>query len=323
MTGTGDAVLLAGLAAAQGGVVLTAQAPAGGWKRGRLNRRFRAEGWTQLRAGVWAEPGRGVDPMALLWANQLAHPHLVVSHTAAAVPHDIETRAQRVEFTGPPQGRTDVRGGVLHRLPLGADETTTVGGLRVTTVVRTMADLLRAGPRDDALAAVESAVSRRSSRYGGGERRRAPLTTLGEIARALERGSALRGTATAREWLALADPKAGSPAETIARLRMHDAGLHPESQVLLTTPMSRRGVPGLLPPGAGAGGGDRKPCGMPPGRWGAQGVCENAEVLEAPLGPAGRTMEVWEEVSQWWKSRRSRSRTSGVTFPEAISRPSI
>ncbi|WP_211833872.1 hypothetical protein [Streptomyces asiaticus] len=243
MTGTGDAVLLARLAAAQGGVVLTAQALAGGWKRGRLNRRFRAEGWTQLRAGVWVEPGRGVDPMALLWANQLAHARLVVSHTAAAVLHDIETRAPRVEFTGPPKGRTDVRGGVLHRLPLGADETTTLGGLRGTTVVRTMADLLRAGPRDDALVAVESAVSGRPSRYGGGERRRAPLTTLGEIARALERGSAMRGTATAREWLALADPKAGSPAETIARLRMHDAGLHPASQVLLTTPMGRRAYP--------------------------------------------------------------------------------
>ncbi|MEU5643187.1 hypothetical protein [Streptomyces milbemycinicus] len=243
MTGTGDTVSLSRLAAAQSGVVLTAQALSGGWKRGRLNRRFSNEGWTQVRPGAWVEPGRVVGPMVLLWANQLAHPRLVVSHTAAAVLHDIETRTQGVEFTGPPGARTEVHGGMLHRLRLGADEVTTVGGLRVTTVVRTMADLLRAGPRDNALVAVESAVSRRPSRYEDVKRRREPLTTLGEIVGAVERGSTMHGRKAAREWLALVDPKAGSPVETIARLRMCDAGLYPESQVLLTTSTGRRAYP--------------------------------------------------------------------------------
>ncbi|MFE2985468.1 hypothetical protein [Streptomyces sp. NPDC059262] len=36
------------------------------------------------------------------------------------------------------------------------------------------------------------------------------------------------------------DPGAGSPAETVARLRLHDAGLRPESQVELRTPDGRR-----------------------------------------------------------------------------------
>ncbi|MEU1787797.1 hypothetical protein ABZ553_18310 [Streptomyces sparsogenes] len=245
MTRTGELVSLTGLAGAQGGVVLTAQALAGGWDRRRLNRCLVGGGWTRIGRGVWVEPGRAVEAMALLWANQLAHPQLVVSHTAAAVLHDIETLAQRVEFIGPCGRRPTVRGGVLHRLPLSADEVTTVAGLRVTTVARTMADLLRAGERDEALVAVESAVSRRPGR-GPEAGRREPCTTLGEIARAVERGAGFRGTRAAREWLALADPKAGSPAETIARLRMNDAGLYPESQAPLITPSGRRIFPDFL-----------------------------------------------------------------------------
>ncbi|WP_063735533.1 type IV toxin-antitoxin system AbiEi family antitoxin domain-containing protein [Streptomyces sp. RTd22] len=251
MAKTGDAVSLTALASAHGGVLLTAQAMARGWPQRRLNRHLVSDGWTRIRTGAWLEPGRVLDEMVLLHANQVGRPHLVVSHTAAAVLHDVETRTQRVEFTAPRGVSTTVHGGVLHKMRLGPEETTMVGGLRTTTVVRTMADLLRAGPRDDALVAVESAVSRRPSRYGGGKRRREPVTTLREIAAALESRPTMRGTATAQEWLALADPKAGSPAETIARLRMHDAGLHPESQVLLTTPTGRRAYPDFFFRGQG------------------------------------------------------------------------
>ncbi|MER6145325.1 hypothetical protein ABT174_35765 [Streptomyces sparsogenes] len=250
MTRTGGPVSLTGLAGAQGGVVLTAQALAGGWDRRQLNRCLVGGGWTRIGRGAWAEPGRAVDAVALLWANQLAHPQLVVSHTAAAVLHDIETLAQRVEFIGACGRRPTIHGGVLHRLPLHADEVTTVAGLRATTVARTMADLLRAGERDEALVAVESAVSRRPGRAPESGQRE-PCTTLGEIARAVESGATLQGTRAAREWLALADAKAGSPAETIARLRMNDAGLYPESQVPLITPAGRRVFPDFLFRGQG------------------------------------------------------------------------
>ncbi|MDX3231256.1 type IV toxin-antitoxin system AbiEi family antitoxin domain-containing protein [Streptomyces sp. ME19-01-6] len=251
MTRTGDAVSLTGLAGAQGGVVMTAQALADGWDRRQLNRCLLREGWTRIGRGVWAEPGRAVDGMALLWANQLAHPQLVVSHTAAAVLHDIETRTERVEFIGPRGYTPTVRGGVLHQMPLRTGEITTVAGLRATTVARTMADLLRAGPRHEALVAVESAVSRRPSRGPEPAGRRGPRTRVGEIARALESGVGLQGARAAREWLAMVDPKAGSPAETIARLRMNDGGLYPESQALLITPAGRRVFPDFLFRGQG------------------------------------------------------------------------
>ncbi|MFG2128769.1 hypothetical protein ACGFNV_13365 [Streptomyces sp. NPDC048751] len=109
-------------------------------------------------------------------------------------------------------------------------------GLRVTGVVRTVADLLRREARDGALVVLESALTYRRV----GQVRRTPLTRLDTVTAAL--APSLPGTARARRWLQLCDPRAGSPAETIARLRMYDAGLRPESQVALITPDGRRVV---------------------------------------------------------------------------------
>ncbi|MEU7107492.1 hypothetical protein ABZ951_20890 [Streptomyces sp. NPDC046215] len=233
------------MARAQGGVVLAAQVPGAlGWSRRKAHRHFTQGGWTLLWKGVWLEPGRAVDGQALVWAHQLAGPQLVVSHWAAAAVHGVEVLSERVDFTCPRKGRADVKGGgVLHRLPLGDREVTTVGGLRVTAVPRTMADLLRAGPREEALVAVESAVSWRPVRGVGARGRRGPLTTLAEVAHALRAAPPMRGAKTAAAWLAMADARSGSPAETVARLRMNDAGLYPECQVLMVTPTGRRAYP--------------------------------------------------------------------------------
>lgn len=108
-------------------------------------------------------------------------------------------------------------------------------GLRVTCAVRTLTDLLRTGPRDDALVAVESALTHR--RVGGF--RRAPLTDLDSLSAALE-VAPKKAAVRARSWLRLCDPRAGSPAETIARLRMLDVGLRPETQAEVCTPDGRR-----------------------------------------------------------------------------------
>ncbi|MFJ9587373.1 hypothetical protein [Streptomyces acidicola] len=234
----------------EGGVLLTSRALAAGWSRRSLNRALREGGWTQVRAGAWVEPGREVDWRTRLRVVQLLKPELVVSHRAAAVLWRIETlgaaRGVPLEFTDPHLGTRREGGGVrVHRIPLAAREVVERGGLRVTAVNRTLADLLRAGPRDEALVAVDSALSRRTV----GRVRRAPLTTPAALANALAptlgappqgtlRG--LQGALRARRWLELADPRSGSPAETIARLRMRDADLRPESQAELRTPDGRR-----------------------------------------------------------------------------------
>ncbi|MFF3911477.1 hypothetical protein ACFYZJ_37365 [Streptomyces sp. NPDC001848] len=200
---------------------------------------LRDEGWIHMRNGVWAEPGCTPDLRIRLRAVQLLNPRLVVSHRSAAALWLIETltpsTATPLEFIDPERThRPEGKGVRVHRSALGPGEVMERRGLRITAPVRTVTDLLRAGPRDDALVAVESALTYR--RAGGV--RRAPLTTLDSIKAALEVPS--RGAARARRWLPLCDPRAGSPAETIARLRLYDAGLHPESQAELLTPAGRR-----------------------------------------------------------------------------------
>lgn len=243
---------LVALAGGQGGVLLTGQALRSGWTKWALERRLLRDGWGRIHRGAWAEPGREVDRVTRMRAVQLRHRGLVVSHRAAAALHDVELLVDRTEFTGPAGSRFEAPGGgTVHRLPLGEREVVTVAGLRVTTVARTLADLLRSAPREEALVAVDSAVSTRRSRICV-DMRRPELTTLDEIADALGgRASRMRGAEAARETLALADRMAGSPAETVARVRMYEAGLRPSTQVTLRTAEGRRVRPDFLFLGCG------------------------------------------------------------------------
>ncbi|OKK06229.1 hypothetical protein AMK26_09255 [Streptomyces sp. CB03234] len=234
-------------ALAQGGVLLTARALEAGWSRRRLHRRLRADGWTRVREGAWAAPGRSVDWETEARAVQLLRPRLVCSHRTAARLHRIELLRsgpgpEPAEFTDPSADGSSWRGPArrVHRMTLTDADCTVRRGLRVTTPVRTVGDLMRRGPRDHALVCADSALAKRVV-HGV---RRPPL--LGRADLHAELASARKGGVAAREWLALADPASGSPAETIARLRMHDAGLHPESQPQFWTPEGQRIQPDFL-----------------------------------------------------------------------------
>ena len=228
---------------AEGGLLLTSRALAAGWPRRSLTRALRAEGWARLRHGVWVEPGRDADPVCRLRSTQLTEPRLVVSHWSAADLWLMDTliRAEErpVEFIDPGLTLRRKSAGVrVHRMRLAPSEVVTRQGFRATSPLRTVTDLLRAGPRDHAVVAVDSALGYRRV----GRTRRAPLTSLQAVTVALDGSPLGTGTVRACEWLRLCDPRAGSPAESIARLRMYDAGLRPESQVELITPAGRRVV---------------------------------------------------------------------------------
>jgi hypothetical protein len=235
------------MAAAQGGVLLTCQATSRGWDENGLRYRLRKDGWTRIHRGAWAEPGRAVDLGLRLLAVQTARPGVVASHTSAAALHGIELLdAPAVEFTSQDLGRRFLlHGGVLHRIPFGEADVVQFARLRVTTVCRAAVDLLCAASRDMALLAVESALSERPV-PGHPQARRPALVHLAEIAAALRAAPGRRGQARASRHLAFADARSGSPAETIARLRMHDAGLYPELQARLTTADGRRLRPDFL-----------------------------------------------------------------------------
>ncbi|WP_282704157.1 hypothetical protein [Streptomyces sp. CC219B] len=224
---------------AQGGVLLSSRALDAGWPRRSLTRAVRREGWTRLRAGAWVQPGHAAGFATHLRAVQLLHPQLVVSHLSAAGLWRIETLTSAdgaaLEFVDPELGlRREGRGVRVYRIPLDEADVAVRNGLRVTNPARTLADLLRSGPRDVAIVALESALTYR--RVNGV--RRAPLTRLDAVAAALE--APLQGKVRGQNRLGMSEPRSGSPAETIARLRMYDVGLHPESQAELLTPDGRR-----------------------------------------------------------------------------------
>ncbi|MFF4404060.1 hypothetical protein ACFY2W_16845 [Streptomyces sp. NPDC001262] len=217
------------LAASQDGVLLTSQAYGCGLSVPNVARALRYEGWTQLYLGVWVEPGRPVDLRLRLLAMQLKFPRLVASHSAAAELLNIWTVGpSAVELTNPGRRyRTRTPGVRVHKAEVGEHEVTVASGIRVTTVLRTVCDMLLTLPLHPAVIAADSVLARRrASRQSIADALSAPY------ARRMDVGAARRA-------LALTDPESGSPAETKARLEIREAGLFPESQAEVHTQNGR------------------------------------------------------------------------------------
>ncbi|MEU5218857.1 hypothetical protein AB0G79_22035 [Streptomyces sp. NPDC020807] len=220
---------------ARGGVLLTGRARAAGWSPARLTTRLRREGWQPVCRGAWAMPGKEVDWRVRATAVQILRPELVCSHGTAARLHRIERLGRPadplLDFTVPAPRTTSVAGTRVRSLPLTAGDWSIRRGLRTTTPARTVGDLIRASTsREEAVVIADSALGRRT--VDGV--RRDPLVRHEDLATEL---ATLRrpGGRRARTWLALTEASSGSPAETVARLRMRDAGMFPESQPLLST----------------------------------------------------------------------------------------
>ncbi|MFF3841904.1 hypothetical protein [Streptomyces sp. NPDC001930] len=224
---------------ARGGVLLTVWAVAAGWPPGRLTGRPRGDGWQRICRGAWAAPGKEVDWRVRATALQLLRPEWVCSHGTAARLHRIERlgapeRLDRLEFTAPAPARSTAGEGTRVRVHgtrfLTAGDGAIRRGLRTTTPARTVGDLIRAAAsREEAVVVADSALARRAVE---GVRREA-LVRYEDLT--AELAAPRRGAPRARSWLRLAEPASGSPAETVARLRMGDAGLFPECQPILRT----------------------------------------------------------------------------------------
>ncbi|HVA61776.1 MAG TPA: type IV toxin-antitoxin system AbiEi family antitoxin domain-containing protein [Mycobacteriales bacterium] len=211
----------------QGGLVTYRQARGLGWSRSSLDRFLAGMGWTRVIDGVYLEPGRTVDFPLEIRARQLANPDLVAARSAAAVVLGVAGLRPRLEFISGDAGHRSARG-MVHREALRPDEVTVVDGIRATTPLRTVLDVLRhCLSGDGAVAVLDSAL-------------RSGSVQLDAIAAGLIDARARRGVVTAWRRFAAADPKAESVLETLARLRMREAGMRPLSQVLVPTANGRQ-----------------------------------------------------------------------------------
>jgi hypothetical protein len=153
-------------------------------------------------------------------------PHVVLCDRSAAWFWGVECFQNRELDVAPPLETFTLRG---HRAPqrqsvragerdLADCDIVTVGGVRVTTPLRTALDLGCRLNRRDGLAAIDALL-------------RAHGLTVADLVRCLPRFAGRRGVIQLRELVALADARAESPGESWTRLEIVDAGLpRPEVQ---------------------------------------------------------------------------------------------
>lgn len=160
---------LADLAAAQWGMVTTAQAAGVGVTALRLSRMTRDGYLSRMRHGVYkiaGTPGHPHDEVRAAWlatdtrltrAERLEHdePGVAVSHRSAAVIHRLgDMDADLIELTAETRRQPRDPGVRVHRGNVSAQRWTLVDGLPVTTVLATIEDLAAAGLDGSHLAGV-------------------------------------------------------------------------------------------------------------------------------------------------------------------------
>lgn len=183
--------------------------------------------WQRLYRGVYLvdadlarQPGPRAAPRAALLSTG---PHAVAVLDTAAAIHGIGGLPKpdgQVHVSLPGQHarprRIIDRQLTLHQLALRPEDTVVVDGLRVTTPLRTVADLILRLGRYAAVSVMDSALNR-------GLVTEAAFATLPHLI------AGRRGAARARRWLSEADGRAASPLETRVRLRCVDGGVAPDT----------------------------------------------------------------------------------------------
>jgi hypothetical protein len=163
-----------------------------------------------------AERTRDDEHRELVFATALQlHDAAIISHGSAAVLHGLPTwptAIDRVHVTRDRNSGGNRRALVhVHAAPLTELDIATIDGVPVTSLARTVLDLCRTLPIEQAVAAGDRALAFGLVRAVLEER-------LAGMAR-------WPGTRQARRALALLDPRSESAGESVSRVRLHEEGL--------------------------------------------------------------------------------------------------
>lgn len=190
-----------------------------GWTRHDLSRAVREGALQRVRRSIYAPP-TDMDAEAR-YLRQIAaacerwHDDCAVSHVSAAVLHGIPVRRNvfdLIHLTRDGPGHGKVKAGVrLHRATLAAHEVTVIGGLRVTSLERTLADLARREPYEWGVVAADAVL-----------RRQGNLELLQDY---VDEGRRKPGNGRLRAVLAFADARSESALESMSRVSMARAGV--------------------------------------------------------------------------------------------------
>jgi hypothetical protein len=199
---------------------------AAGFTDDEVRRLVRAGRLTPLRRGVYVEGSLPDDALARHVLNiraalgELAG-DAVVSHVSAAVLHGLRIWAvplERVHVTRP--RRNGGRRGTfvhVHTAPLDPAEVVVVSGLPVTSLARTVADLARSLPFEQAVVLADSAMFYK----------RPDRIEPADLAQVLERAPRWPGSPAARRAIAFSNGLSESVGESRSRVAIAAAGLPP------------------------------------------------------------------------------------------------
>ncbi|MFI6165432.1 hypothetical protein ACIBCN_01475 [Nocardia sp. NPDC051052] len=196
---------------------------------------LRGAGWRRVHRGLYVESADAVG----LTVEQRHHvltravvaaatSAVTVTHVSAAIVHGLpvwriplaRVHLSRNRRTG---GRVRRRS-VLHSMPIAIDEWVMVDDLPVTTVARTVVDLARTVPFEQAVVVGDAAL-------------RLGTTTRDELCEQVERAKGRTGRPQASRVVEFLDGRAESPGESRSRVAMRELKVpSPELQARILTP---------------------------------------------------------------------------------------
>ena len=194
---------------------------AAGFSDKELRRMRRAGELSTVRPGTYVQGASPDDAQArhlLLVHAAMAElaPDAVVSHVSAALLHGLPVWGIPLERVHVTRGRRS--GGRrgdrvhVHAAPLEPEEIVTIGGVAVTSVARTLVDLARGVPFEQAVVVADAALHRH-------------LVGAAGLAVVLEHRTRWPGLPAARRALAFADARSQSVGESRSRVAMARAAL--------------------------------------------------------------------------------------------------
>ena len=204
-------------------ILRTRQLLEAGYAQDELRRLERQGRLAQVRRGAWMRPeASGSEPTVegrhLLLLRAVAaqvEPGAVLSHGSAALVHGLPVWPEalgRVHLTrsrsSGAKRRSDVE---VHAATLAAEHITMIDGLAVTTLARTVADLGRTLPFEQAVAAGDRAAAQGLD-FGH----------LDDVLRGMERWPGVRQARRVADFL---DARSQSAGESVSRVRLGEQGL--------------------------------------------------------------------------------------------------